>query len=531
MMMQSILLNTPLPPGELKPDDQSALSEDETLMGEGAEQFLDLLGSVIGLTGATGEEAGEITTEEVSVDFLTDGLADDIEDNISTDELALLSTELVEGQLPMESGEHESIEQSPAILAQIEEAQKIDTQVSEQSEVLPGNTNSQVFFEQSNVDSEALATEGQNKSLQPGNVESLTSVNAEQAKIQSSEPSNAWSGEQGQATPITAEQGNVSVQATPITTDQGKVAQSISTDSIGAGLSDQSKVTGPTKVGAVEIGSTVTKENNVPAALNVEPNVAREGKLSTAVKTDSLIAKKSKIGDLKSSGSKSVQVDSMSGEKSTLLSSVKDEPLKIEMPFQLADKHGEVEKNALTHHGLDNNSLRSTDVNSSTLNKLVNHNMQAATTTSTLQQSLDLHSKHASALLGERVLMMMKEGKQEVQIRLDPAELGSMNIKLQMHQNQLHLSIQTDVNQSKDIIEQNLPKLREQLAQQGVNLGEASVEQHARGQQQNSNQEGENAMQNNVASSNESILQVQDEEIGMMGLKIPLSPQGIDYYA
>jgi len=132
--------------------------------------------------------------------------------------------------------------------------------------------------------------------------------------------------------------------------------------------------------------------------------------------------------------------------------------------------------------------------------------------------------------LGERVLMMINQGKQEVQIRLDPAELGSMYIKLQVQHEQLHLSIQTEVGQSRDIIEQNLPKLREQLAQQGVNLGETSVEQHT--QQQNSKQQNRNTVQEvNSRFSGDSELQIADEQGEWIASKIPLAAQGIDYYA
>ena len=127
-------------------------------------------------------------------------------------------------------------------------------------------------------------------------------------------------------------------------------------------------------------------------------------------------------------------------------------------------------------------------------------------------------------------MMMINQGKQEVQIRLDPAELGSMYIKLQVQQDQLQLSIQTEVGQSRDIIEQNLPKLREQLAQQGVNLGETSVEQHAR--QQNSNQQGKNALQHgDTGISKDNTLSTMDEQAEWIASKIPLPAQGIDYYA
>jgi flagellar hook-length control protein FliK len=197
-------------------------------------------------------------------------------------------------------------------------------------------------------------------------------------------------------------------------------------------------------------------------------------------------------------------------------------------------KHVELEK-APAHHLGDSFAGRVADINGAGLNKLEHQSLQSAPTHTALQQALDLHAKHSAALIGERVLMMINQGKQEVNIRLDPAELGSMHIKLHMHKDQLNMFIQTDVSQSKDIIEQNLPKLREQLAQQGVNLGNTSVEQNARGQQQNqqnANSQGQSGSQHreNISTGGD-LLSGNDEGIIAGTVKIPSSAQGIDYYA
>ena len=185
------------------------------------------------------------------------------------------------------------------------------------------------------------------------------------------------------------------------------------------------------------------------------------------------------------------------------------------------------------HHAvtppIDGIGLHSANMNSTHLDKLINQNGHNTAPLAAQQPALDLQAKHASALLGERVLMMINEGKQEVQIRLDPAELGSMFVKLQMHNDQLQLSIQTQVGQSRDIIEQHLPKLREQLAQQGVNLGEANVEQQ---NQQQQNQQQKNAIQHNSARvAGDSALASSSEEKKWHAASIDISPQGVDYYA
>ncbi|MCP4320930.1 MAG: hypothetical protein GY787_03560 [Alteromonadales bacterium] len=163
------------------------------------------------------------------------------------------------------------------------------------------------------------------------------------------------------------------------------------------------------------------------------------------------------------------------------------------------------------------------------LNQTTNSNLIPALQSNTLQQPLDLQAKHASGMIGERVLMMLGQGKQEVTIRLDPAELGSMHIKLQVQQDQLQVAIQTQVGQSRDIIEQYLPRLREQLAQQGINLGETSVEQQSQQNSSNPHKSQEAAGTGQRGNgTDETLLEDQSE---WLATQIPLPAQGIDYYA
>jgi len=146
-----------------------------------------------------------------------------------------------------------------------------------------------------------------------------------------------------------------------------------------------------------------------------------------------------------------------------------------------------------------------------------------------LQQPIELQSKQLSAVMGERIMMMVNQGKHEVTIRLDPAELGSMHIKMQVHQEQLQVSIHTQVAQSRDIIEQNLPKLREQLAEQGISLGDANVEQQNQQQQsQSQNTQDESISSKNSMRGIDPLLGEQSE---WHNTQIPIPAQGIDYYA
>jgi flagellar hook-length control protein FliK len=187
---------------------------------------------------------------------------------------------------------------------------------------------------------------------------------------------------------------------------------------------------------------------------------------------------------------------------------------------------------SLLNHNVEGNVFNAIGATASSADRLLSQSAAtpaAALQSAALQQPLELQAKHASAMVGERILMMLSQGKQEVTIRLDPSELGSMHIKLQVQQDQLQVAIQTQVGQSREIIEQNLPRLREQLAQQGINLAEASVEQQSNQQQSNSqdaNQSSSTAR--NGGSTDDSAIEEQSEWIAT---QIQLPAQGIDYYA
>ncbi len=183
---------------------------------------------------------------------------------------------------------------------------------------------------------------------------------------------------------------------------------------------------------------------------------------------------------------------------------------------------------------VDVNGAKPIQTNFMQTDKLVAVNQQAQANNNLLDQPLDIQSKQAASAMGERVMMMISQGKQEVQIRLDPAELGSMFVKVQVQQDQVQLNIQTQVVMSKDIIEQNMPRLREQLAQQGIQLGEANVEQQSQQpQQQNQNQQNSNAQINTISGLGLNNLEAaEDNQTAMwMPSQIASKDQGIDYYA
>ena len=180
-----------------------------------------------------------------------------------------------------------------------------------------------------------------------------------------------------------------------------------------------------------------------------------------------------------------------------------------------------------------NDSLTSKEISFTNLKESANIKLTELSTkivqNSSLQQPLELQSKQAATILSDRILMMLNQSKQEVTIRLDPAELGSMHVKVQINNDQLQLSIQAQTGQTKDLLEQNLSRLKDQLAEQGINLSEANIEQ------QSPKNQGDKNAGSQLPAINEEADQLQSENQDDIPLwlnsEITGSDKKVDYYA
>ena len=112
------------------------------------------------------------------------------------------------------------------------------------------------------------------------------------------------------------------------------------------------------------------------------------------------------------------------------------------------------------------------------------------------------------AALGSRIVTMVAEGIQEARIQLDPPELGSMELKLQVHQDQTSVQVQVQNNQVRDVLEANAQRLRDALAQQGMTLSGFDVSTQSGSSQQQSGQPGSDG---NDQYGSDGVLTADDE--------------------
>lgn len=85
--------------------------------------------------------------------------------------------------------------------------------------------------------------------------------------------------------------------------------------------------------------------------------------------------------------------------------------------------------------------------------------------------------KQWGAEFSQRVSLMVNNAQQQqvAELRLNPAHLGPVSVRLQLDDDKASISFVTHQPAVKEAIESSLPKLREQLEQQGLELAHADV--------------------------------------------------------
>ncbi|MDB2386232.1 flagellar hook-length control protein FliK [Shewanella sp.] len=96
-----------------------------------------------------------------------------------------------------------------------------------------------------------------------------------------------------------------------------------------------------------------------------------------------------------------------------------------------------------------------------------------------------------SPVMKQQLITMVSQGIQQAEIRLDPAELGSMIVRIQVQGDSTQVQFQVAQAQTRELVEQALPRLRDMLAEQGMQLTEGQVSQDHRGGDSSAQQQGD----------------------------------------
>lgn len=154
----------------------------------------------------------------------------------------------------------------------------------------------------------------------------------------------------------------------------------------------------------------------------------------------------------------------------------------------MKQKPGELGK----HGGLEVGATEQSEASPSTqpaqqANSIVEHRPAAEVAARRDAQSLPhlrLATPEAPAQLHQKVNLMLADKLQQAEIQLDPLGLGKMKIQIQIDaSNQANVHFVVQHGQTREMLEQAMPRLRDMLAGQGIQLGQTLVQQQPQQQQ------------------------------------------------
>ena len=124
--------------------------------------------------------------------------------------------------------------------------------------------------------------------------------------------------------------------------------------------------------------------------------------------------------------------------------------------------------------------------------------------------------------LGQRLMMMVSSKIQSAQIQLNPRDMGPIDIKVSMQQDQANVVFSTQVSQTKEALELALPRLREMFEENGLGLADVDVQQQDANEshQGQAQQDGSSQAQSESDSVEAESQVVQQHTVGL-----------VDYYA
>lgn len=211
--------------------------------------------------------------------------------------------------------------------------------------------------------------------------------------------------------------------------------------------------------------------------------------------------------------------------------------------LEVKPKAGEAEKSLVATTSSGESSPSQTvqhGQNSQTQPQVVDSRAPAAETTLRRESQnlphLKLASQEAPAELHQKVNVMLAEKLQQAEIQLDPLGLGKMKIQIQMgadSQANVHFVVQH--GQTREMLEQAMPRLRDMLAGQGIQLGQTQVQQQSQQQQQQGqptfNGQGQQGQSSGQPRSGNGLVEGELTTSNPSLLVESTNGSGIDFYA
>jgi len=145
----------------------------------------------------------------------------------------------------------------------------------------------------------------------------------------------------------------------------------------------------------------------------------------------------------------------------------------------------------------------------------------------TLNSSIaaNIQNPNWSQQVAQQVSYMIKGGFQQAEIKLNPAHLGPMEIKLMMNDDQASINFVAQHAPVRDALDSALPRLKEMLEQQGLNLSDVDVSTQSEQQQASaeSQEQGSETSQQGASNEQAETSSVEQELIANMDVNSGVS--------
>lgn len=143
-----------------------------------------------------------------------------------------------------------------------------------------------------------------------------------------------------------------------------------------------------------------------------------------------------------------------------------------------------------------------------------------------MERAINITKPEATQQLADKVQLMVNQKNMVAEIRLDPPDLGAMKIKLNLQGDAANVNFVVQSQQAREVLEQATPRLKELLSEQGIELGQSTVEQQAQ-EQKGDGESGQLAGGNSAEPEQEAESNEQSHTLHMVNGSL----NGIDYFA
>jgi flagellar hook-length control protein FliK len=194
----------------------------------------------------------------------------------------------------------------------------------------------------------------------------------------------------------------------------------------------------------------------------------------------------------------------------------------LTQPSPLSDMHNQAAQVKQDNSAYDahESAAKVDQINTSEIVQTQKNNVQLH------QETISIFKKDFAEAVKDKVMLVISQKLQQFDITLDPPEFGNMQVRVNLQGEQAAVNFVVQNQSAKDALEQNMHKLKEMLAEQGVDVGGADVQQQsqqqAEGNEHSSQETGSsNLSQDNTDDRSEHILSAE---------LLKSSASGVDYY-